>query len=220
MRIAAVISSLLLLFGCVSMSETKSPIQKQFEVYNEEILKVSRKAIDIPKYPSGDYYFLWVLTKEQERQLRLPNIENSNSDILIRIWKYDQKYLRQPNYMFQIEKMNGDVKAIFYGLDDYLNPKTYYLEILQSASKEYTKYDPKEVLSDFLERGLDKVLTDEQLPGYPMEKIHEKKDKMFGIEVATSSTYRFYQYSDPRELGEKFNEAKALYAFLTNYVVY
>jgi hypothetical protein len=122
--------------------------------------------------------------------------------------------------MFQIEKNGDTVHATFFMLDDYFNPRTYSMEVLHSSSKDYNEFNPKEVLGSFLEQNLDKVLTDEQLPGYPMEKIHEEKTKMFAIEVSTPAAYRFYQYSDPRELGEKFPEANNLYQFLMRYVEY
>ena len=179
--------------------------------------------IDTPIGIGGARDIFYKRKKERESQIGLTNLENGFDSLQIRLWIAGGLFPRREVYV--IGYSDKIWKGKFYVLEvdsNFINGngETRFLngpEPVSIISERIVK--PKQGWSNFID-----TLMYFQLPNLPgidkmQELIYPSTDQdSYHIEFATSHQYRFYTFTDPKRVADKFWQAKNMENIINHFI--
>jgi hypothetical protein len=162
------------------------------------------------QWTRSDSDIFYISTQDKVKQLGLDSLQNGSDSLQIRIW-YDYSIVRTRK-LFVIKRTNSIWTASLYTMS--VTDKTEK-DLQELNSPEKIKLEKTENLQPKIgwDKFINKLLSLQIISLPDMYSISGMKVGMedgmtYCIEVAMKHKYRFYSYSNPNEIKEKYWQAK------------
>ena len=189
----------------VNLEESLTPIPK------------TSKELDIPKYENDLPYTYWHYCKVKQDQLGLESPETSTDSLIFRLWITNPIGSKnQPHGLITFRYDSNSWKGNLYLMHvnfDKRNLKEFITDFKELELLPTTNWD--NVIEKLNELKIPDLPTDDHIEGYYDDlSNYNNYAPTFSFEYATSTKYRFFQYSDITRNEDQFWQPQHVNALL------